>query len=445
MSNPFRKQLNLISYFYRRHTNMSGSESPLSQFLSRAKSHLAESIKTRENITLVAGNQSADLDSFVSSVLFAYLRSFAPPPNAFTPLYIPLLNVPGADIKLRPEFKALFKHAGISASQLISLDDLPPVEKREEELPPSRTQWIIVDHNKLEGDLGNLYGSRVLGVIDHHEEENAVPEETGDEPRIVEPCGSCTSLVVRYFADEDPSLKARVQEAGEDPWNLSVARFALGPIVVDTKNLRDEFKVKPTDLSSASFLISKIRDAEGGSGALWVQNDFWKELSKAKKDIEGLPLQGILRKDYKEWTEGGLKLGMSTVVKPLKFLVSKAQDERKDHSGKAWDATGHEFVSARKLDIWTVGTTFTTPKDEGGEYARELCIQWQSKKGGEAVARFVKKSGQELGLEGKKISGIEVTKDVGERGRYVFRQWEVSKSRKQVGPLLRSAMRGDSS
>ena len=57
----------------------------------------------------------------------------------------------------------------------------------------------------------------------------------------------------------------------------------------------------------------------------WDRTKFYKEITAAKKDIESIALDGILRKDYKQWTENGMKLGMSSVVKPLEctwYLVS---------------------------------------------------------------------------------------------------------------------------
>ena len=165
-------------------------------------------------IGIVANRTIKDLDSFTSSILYAYFSSLHPPSHAFTPLYIPLLNIPGSEVDLRPEFTKLFYHANISPSHLITLDDLPPASDLENKLPPSNTRWILVDHNSLQGNLGAVYAPRVHGVIDHHEEENAVPKDTEPEPRIVEKSGSCSSLVIRTFKSKWDALAVSTLSSG---------------------------------------------------------------------------------------------------------------------------------------------------------------------------------------------------------------------------------------
>lgn len=98
------------------------------------------------------------------------------------------------DLGLRPELYPILEKAKVSIGDLLSLDGLRGGLKTE------NTRWILVDHNALQGDLGRVYGERVRGCIDHHDEENRVPtreicEEEG-EMRIVEKSGSCASLVV---------------------------------------------------------------------------------------------------------------------------------------------------------------------------------------------------------------------------------------------------------
>jgi exopolyphosphatase len=122
----------------------------------------------------------------------------SPPKNAFTPLYVPITNIPAVDIQLRPEYLAVFRHADIEPGHLITLDDLPPLSDIQTKLVPENTQWVLVDHNALQGRLGKIYSERVAGVIDHHDDEGKVRKDTGDEPRIIEKSGSCTSLIANY-------------------------------------------------------------------------------------------------------------------------------------------------------------------------------------------------------------------------------------------------------
>ena len=188
-----------------------------------------------------------------SSLLYAFIRSQSPPSNAFTPLYVPLLNVPKDDINLRPEFLAVFKQARLQPADIIALDDLPPTAKLREMLPPEHTRWILVDHNRLEGTLGEIYDERVHGVVDHHAEENVVPEDTSPEPRVIEDCGSCTSLVVRTLlgtptgsntsTPEDGTVNVNYSSAQAEAFPTGAAALALASILIDTRNLTNPDKV----------------------------------------------------------------------------------------------------------------------------------------------------------------------------------------------------------
>ncbi|TVY39895.1 Exopolyphosphatase [Lachnellula subtilissima] len=185
----------------------------LSSFLTSAKSILLNPSKHSTPLTFIIGNESAGksypfplpyrlqptnsnhLDSITSAVLFAYLRTYAPTSRTF---YIPLSNIPRADLSLRPELIPVLRRANLKPSDLLTLSDLPP--RSSPELKDAR--WVLVDHNALQGELGKAYGRNVVGCVDHHDEEHKVPvsESNGDmdEPRIVEKSGSCVSLVVRY-------------------------------------------------------------------------------------------------------------------------------------------------------------------------------------------------------------------------------------------------------
>lgn len=319
----------------------------------------------------------------------------------------------------------------------MTLSDLPPKFKRPEDI-----RWILVDHNKLQGSLGEAYSGNVYGVIDHHDEENAVLQETGAEPRIVEKCGSCTSLVVRhckYTWDDISSWSlssgaahAQGEAAVDDSavtqgWDGQVAKMALASVLIDTANLTAPGKVQNVDREALKYLEAKIRmsskDAKG-----WSRDGYYKELNEAKRDIESLTLHEILTKDYKQWTENGMRLGVGSVVKSLSFLVKKAgSTPLKDEI--------ESLMGEYKLSIFAIMTTSTS---ENGDFKRELLVH--ALDGAEScVEEFIQRAIPELGLEKLEIEGVSVS--VEDDWPKVWRQMDVSKSRKQVAPLLREAIR----
>ena len=432
----------------------------LRAFLSNAKNSLSAAISQSQKVTFVIGNESADLDSFTSSLLYAYIRSLAPPKSAFTPLYIPLLNIPAADIKLRPEFDTLCRNVKISPSHLITLDNLPPLSSIQHHLKPENTRWILVDHNAFQGALGEAYSQRVHGVIDHHSEENSVIQETDPEPRIIEKCGSCTSLVTRYvrpswntFTSHFMSSSAAHAQEGSmtddaavaQTWHAQVAKLALASILIDTGNMTIEWKVEQTDRDAVEFLESQIK-ASPKDSATWDRDSFYDEIDAAERSIEGLSFHDILRKDYKQWTGNEHTLGMSSVVKDLKFLIEKAtyMSSEKDRETEFVTAIG-DFMAERSLTIFAIMTISTSVL---GEFQRELLLQATST--ADSVAgRFSESATQELKLEKLDMPYLFTTPGAMQPSsegpwRRMWRQKDVTKSRKQVAPLLREAMQAQS-
>ena len=310
-----------------------------------------------------------------------------------------------------------------------------------------------MDHNKLEGTLGSIYGSRVHGVIDHHEDENAVPRNTDPEPRTIEKCGSCTSLVVKYLQSSWDTITSSSFSSGAGHaqgdslvndgavsrlWDAQVAKMTLASILIDTRDLTDESKVTKVDEDVAAYLISKIK-LSPKEASTWDRMEYFKAIDSAKKNVDSLPLDGILRKDYKQWREGELTLGMSSVVKPLQFLASKAQNEQSDAGPEtAFDRSISPFIEHRNLDLFAIMTTFTSSE---GSFQRELLLQC-TERGMTIGQRFEKQASDDLGLEHRAVLGIRASDhpDDGLVWRKVWNQKDVGKSRKQVAPLLRKAM-----
>jgi exopolyphosphatase len=372
----------------------------------------------------------------------------SPPKNAFSPLYVPITNIPACDIQLRPEYLAVFKHANIESKHLITLDDLPALSDIQSKLAPENTRWILVDHNALQGQLGKIYAERVTGVIDHHDDEKKVPEDTGDEPRIIETCGSCTSLIANYCQPSWDMASASALSSGaahaqgdsisDDAafvkrWDADVAQLGLASILIDTADLKDENKTTEHDRKAVEYLEAKIMLCPP-LAASFDRTSFYKEINAAKKDIGSLKLQDILRKDYKQWDQGGKKLGVSSVVKPIEFLQNKAGEEASSQASDAFLKALEEFARERELDMYSL---MTTSSGSNGQFQRELLL-WAFNDGAVSAAKtFATKSRDALGLEEWQGSDDIDSKS---EWRKTWWQRQVQHSRKRVAPLLRESM-----
>ncbi|OWP06460.1 hypothetical protein B2J93_9233 [Marssonina coronariae] len=414
----------------------------LASFLASAKSALHHANQQSSTLTFVVGNEaagksmracesavaneSADLDSLCSAVVLAYLRTYASSSPAET-LYIPLSNVPHTDLALRPELLPVLSRANLKLSDLITLSELPSLSQASSRLAPERTRWLLVDHNALLGELGRFYGPRVIGCIDHHDDEEKVPGDCGDEPRVIKKSGSCSSLVVEYCRGAWDAMSARSSGAETTTrWDAELARLALGPVLIDTSNLESDAKTTYTDVEAMRYLKRFVVAQEG---AEFKASDYYEEIWTAERDVDGLSLTDLLRKDYKQWTENGVNLGVCSVVKNMEFLLQKA--DRQDE----FFNTLKDFSRDRDLSICCVMTRAST-KD--GRFERELFAWGLDEKGVEAVQKFEAQSTEKLGLETWKNGSLDFKGD--RQWRKCWVQHQVEHSRKQVAPLLRSSM-----
>lgn len=375
----------------------------------------------------------------------------APPKDAFTPLYIPVTNMSASGIHMRPEFLAVFKHANIEPMHLITLDDLPALSEIQVKLKPENTKWILVDHNALQGQLGRIYSSRVQGVVDHHDDEGNVPKDTGGEPRIIEKSGSCTSLIINYVRPTWDMLSSAALTSGaahaqgdslsdDDAvvkrWDASIAQLGLASILIDTSNLQDANKTTNYDRKAVEYLEAKIMLCPQ-LATTFDRKSFYETIDAAKKDISPLKLWDILQKDYKEWDQNnGQKLGISSIVKPISFLQSKAGEESSSQSSNAFLTSLESFAREHSLDLYSIMTTSTS---SSGDFQRELLLWAFNEKAAAWAECFAEQSGEELGLED--WDGDEDVTSSEENGQWrrVWWQRQVQHSRKRVAPLLRQA------
>ncbi|KZZ95254.1 exopolyphosphatase [Moelleriella libera RCEF 2490] len=406
--------------------------SPLQTFLATARNALkgafssssSSSSSRAPTLTFVVGNESADLDSLCSAVVYAFVRTHqaqaaqqqqqqhAPPPPS---LHIPLSNLSRDDLALRTEMTYVLRQAaGLRPSDLITLSDLPDhVLHGGGGRPESTTRWVLVDHNALTGPLAR-FSDQVVGCVDHHVDEGAVPAKAS--PRTIEPCGSCMSLIVAETRQQQQDAAA-----GGAWHDAELAKLALAPILVDTTNLTSASKVRPKDTAAVSFLLGQLPPAFDATA-------YYDAITKVKEDLSGLSLRDIFRKDYKQWDQ---KLGVCCAVQNLEYVVSRAGD---NGAVAAFLEALAAWAREKDLDVVAVMTT----SHAGGQFHRDLLVWGRSARGRDAVRAFERLAGETLQLRQWKDGVLDDDADT----RRAWNQLDLASSRKQVAPLLREALRG---
>lgn len=356
-----------------------GSED-LEKFLTAARSD----IESNDTVCCVVGNEAADLDSMASAVLYAYHRATAASESGT--VYVPLINIPRADFKLRTEAVYLFEESGIDPGSLIFAEDLNLGVLH----ASGRLRMILVDHNRPAGSHG-AYQDVVDGVIDHHADEGLF----SDAPvRVIEPVGSAATLVARAILENNASAL-----------DGGTGALLLGTILLDTVNLDPEAgRVTPEDQAIAARLL----ELTGAN-----QQELFDALQREKFNVSALDSADLLRKDYKEWKMGKLQVGVSSVLLSVGDWLKKDADLSRSLAA---------YAQSRNLDLLLAMNAYTDP-----EFTRELVVYCPDPSVRSTVISFLEAS--DLGVK-------QIEADSVDSATALYSQGNKGISRKKLQPLL---------
>lgn len=364
-------------------------------------------------LRFVTGNQLADMDSVVSSIIYAYFYHKRFPKNQ---PYLPLVNIPRDELRLRRDIEVHLNSYGISEKHLFFLEDLEQFLDSNS----NHVELVLVDHCNLQGkELLNLQKEnriKVTGIIDHHADEGVFPDAN---PRIIHSNGSCSSMVFNYWTSEHLDLALP-----------EVVRLLLGPLLIDTSNMTQ--KVEEEDVKAFNAYKKVLRfDFQSAEMDGLVYDTLYARLKKAKKDLEGYSFYDVLRKDYKQFAFADSKrtvhIGFSSLGKSVKWILGK-------YSSGEIARTFDEISKNFGLDIIVITTSYT--KKENDEYTREFCYSYKDS-AFEKLASFA----DVLELNDEIYGGEKVKKDIAavrdHRPFQVYNQVNIKASRKQVVPAVK--------
>ncbi|KAK6347124.1 Exopolyphosphatase [Orbilia brochopaga] len=398
----------------------------LQQFLQTGAKAFDQANQLKRPVKLVVGNESADLDSFASSIIYAYLDAIVSTPEVSkherllpvvkeheffwrrtTAATIPVLNIPRSELALRPEHNHLIKHhLSFTPQDVCTLDELPS------SITSSDISVALVDHNVLQPPLSRKFDRHVKSIVDHHEDEGKYPDA---KPRTVIPAGSCTTLVLNHFR----SRFSTHWDTLPPEIHSEIAKLALAPILIDTANLTS--KVTPLDVVQVTELLER-------AGEGFDRQAFYKGLQQAKTDLSGLTVEEILRKDYKQWkSDNGIVLGVSVSTRSLAWVVKKAGGM------EAFKKTLGEYAASRKLDVAVVMTT----DNSGGGFRRDLLIWGVNDRTAGFAQKFEEAGKEKFKLEKWPTEQDEINESIAHVDIKAWTQASLDLSRKQVAPALR--------
>lgn len=378
------------------------SETVLS-FLRYLKSSYLKGFANTSPLKIVCGNQSADLDSVVSAISFAYFSYLKDPRNPI----LPVVNIPRNDLDLRRDIVSVLKRQSIPKNLLYFQEDIRDLKRQF----GCKVESILVDHNDPQSDL-KLIIDRVIGIIDHHEDLGLYKEEIAQSngPRIITTTGSCSSLVLNYWYDLiGPESVAQMKDSFP---------LCLGAALIDTSNFK--FKVEEADLKVLGIYKKYLPEVNF--------EEYYKQIREAKDDISGFSLKSVLKKDYKEFvfdkSSSPVRCGIASVVKPLSWLRQEYGIENIDH-------TCSELLKEQSQDIFLILTSFI----KENTFLREIAF-FAHPDTIHLCDEIISQVSPALKL--KPIDEVQVSS---ENCLKAFDQLNVSASRKQIAPCIERAVR----
>ncbi len=265
---------------------------------------------------IVMGNESADLDSIVSASMYAYFLHYRSSTNDTN--IVPLINTRSSDISLRPEVIFLFADAGVDMENLAFQDCLQP----EESNSAGRLELTLIDHNDLTPSQSYLKNA-VVEIIDHHVDEK---QFLNIAHRVIEPVGSCATLVAEQILDTAPELLDK-----------HLIKFLFGPILLDTVNLDpSKGRCREKDIAIASRLL-KLDP--------FPRTKFFEQLMEKRSDLSSFGPHDLMIKDFKIWTANEFRFGISVI--PIK--VERWFSQNPDLLFMI-----REFAVTMKLDLYLI-------------------------------------------------------------------------------------------
>ena len=349
---------------------------------------LKSNFSSNKQSIIVMGNEAADLDSMASAVTYAwYLNVSNTDQNCF-----PLINIPRADFKLRTEAVYLFQEAGIIIDNLLFIEDVD-LDKLKAE---SNLKLVLVDHNKLASSQTGLE-TVITGILDHHADEESYPPAAVTDIR---PVGSCATIIAESFLKDQ-----------KDSISSSLGTLLLGTILLDTVNLDpDAGRVTDADSKVAKSLV-EIAGLDS--------KKLFDKLQFEKFNVSSLGSYDLLRKDYKEWQLGKVKLGIGSVLLPVEDWAAK--------DSKIADACG-SYLKERNLDVLLAMNAFTSPG-----FTRQLVVYVPDDSLRTDTVAFLE--GSDLGLEKIDLDSLG-------KGCSFYNQKNLGISRKKLQPLLKEFFEG---
>ncbi|KAL0858484.1 hypothetical protein ABMA27_012352 [Loxostege sticticalis] len=253
-------------------------------------------------LTLVLGNESCDLDSAVSALVYSIFLHWqyqqikckvCTKINRNEDMYkddifLAILNVDRDDYELKTEVVYFFKEHGITAEKLIFRNDLDLKQL----VPTKRAKVVLVDHHTLSSN-DQFLTPYVTEIIDHRPIDKSSWGYKEDTRSTIETVGSCCTLIAQRVKDLAALVAKDVDFFNAYP---ACSDMLHSTIILDTVNFSQDLKkATPHDEDIILFLETLLKPGDYEA----ERKSKLDRLSQAKSDVSSLTPAQLLKKDVK--------------------------------------------------------------------------------------------------------------------------------------------------
>ena len=210
----------------------------------------------------VIGHKSPDTDSVTSAIAFAAFQK-AQGVDA----------VPAMQGELNPETKLVLDRFGFAAPEIVT--------------DAAGKQLMLVDFSDIAQGPDNLSSAEVLAVVDHHK----IGDVTTNSPIFfyAKPVGCTGTILHEIYKTNNVAIDKKV------------AGIMTAAILSDTVNFKS-----PTCTPADKVAVKDLAAIAG----ITDTDSLFMDMLKAKSAIDGLPINELLNRDYKDFDMNGKKVGI---------------------------------------------------------------------------------------------------------------------------------------
>lgn len=204
---------------------------------------------------------------------------------------------------------------------------------RADMMHPPRIRLVLVDHNEMSQAVGGLLEAELLEVLDHH--RLGTINTTMPIAFHVDTVGSCSTLV---------SERMRIARLTPPP---EIAGMLLSGLLSDTLAFKSP-TTTPRDRGSAMWLAWH---AFGVDDAEQRVTEYGDALLRSGADISGRSADDMIKTDFKEFSSGPIKFGVSQVEVTNFVPIMARMDEIQPALRTMQEQRGLNFAALMITDI----------------------------------------------------------------------------------------------